>query len=589
LSIHDQVRFTATKEEARMTLPKLVPTDQPVDVQATTFSADVLGRFICSTWAEATGSGGAPFSAVVIGGGMYGAYCASKIYRLRPGKRVLLLDAGRFLVSEHVQNLGRIGLDIPAPIPPAADPGVARAFVWGLPWRGNVEFPGLAYCSGGKSIYWGGWCPRLTGGDLMHWPAAAAQYLTDHYVDVESETGVVPATDFISGELYETLRARVIGATAAALNVETGIGDQGVEVAPLAVQGSAPVSGLFSFDKYSSLPVLIDAVREDIGISGLNDSQRRLFLVPLAHVVKVHAAGGVAHTIEVDVAGQRQFLGIGPQCAVIFAASALESTRLALHSFPLPLMGRNLMAHVRSDLTVRVHRSALPPVPAHVQTAAMLVRGAAPSGRFHIQLTASTSRAGSDALLFTMIPDLDLLNQQLANTDADWIAITLRAIGEMHGDRTSAVPNPTTSWVNLSPFESDEFGVPRAYVQLTLGPGDLPTWQAMDQAALSLAQAIAGSPGKIQYLYDGGWQVAPFPLSRPFPEWHRGLGTTYHESGTLWMGDNPATSVTDPLGRFHHIANAYACDQSLFPTVGSVNPVLTGLTLAKRLAEQVPV
>ena len=52
------------------------------------------------------------------------------------------------------------------------------------------------------------------------------------------------------------------------------------------------------------------------------------------------------------------------------------------------------------------------------------------------------------------------------------------------------------------------------------------------------------------------------------------------------MGDHAATSVTNGVGRFHHIANAYACDQSLFPTVGSVNPALTGVTLARQLAEQ---
>ena len=107
----------------------------------------------------------------------------------------------------------------------------------------------------------------------------------------------------------------------------------------------------------------------------------------------------------------------------------------------------------------------------------------------------------------------------------------------------------------------------------------------MDQASVDLVQAIAGAPGNIEYLYDGGFQTAPFPLNRPFPEWHRGLGTTYHEAGTLWMGDDPATSVTDPVGRFHHLANAYVCDQSIFPTVGSVNPALTGVTLARRLAE----
>ena len=70
----------------------------------------------------------------------------------------------------------------------------------------------------------------------------------------------------------------------------------------------------------------------------------------------------------------------------------------------------------------------------------------------------------------------------------------------------------------------------------------------MDQAILRLAQTIAGAPTNIQYLYDGAWQPQPFPLSRPFPEWHRGLGTTYHEAGTLWMGDNPAASVTNDLG-----------------------------------------
>jgi hypothetical protein len=116
---------------------------------------------------------------------------------------------------------------------------------------------------------------------------------------------------------------------------------------------------------------------------------------------------------------------------------------------------------------------------------------------------ASTSRAGSDELLFRMIPDLDLLDQQLANTDPDWITITLRGIGEMRGTTTTRVTNPTTSWINLSPHEADEFGVPRAYVHLTLASSDLQRWQAMDEAALDLVQAIAGTSSDIQYLYDG--------------------------------------------------------------------------------------
>jgi hypothetical protein len=507
------------------------------------------------------------------------------MFRRSGSVRVLLLDAGSFLVSEHVQNLARIGLNVPGPIAPANDPGVARELVWGIPWRGNVEFPGLAYCAGGKSIFWGGWCPRLTAGDLGGWPSSTVQYLDDHYIDVESDTGVVPGTDFIFGQLTAALKARCVPAAAVTPDIEVAIGDSGVQDAPLAVQGSPPVSGLFSFDKFSSLPLLTDAIREDASASGLNDSSRRLFLVPKAHVVKLHAHGGVVHTIEVDVGGARKFLSISPNCAVVLAASAIESTRLALHSFPSPLMGRNLMAHSRSDFTVRVRRAAFPPLPTQVETGALLVRGAAAAGRFHVQITASTHPAGSDELLFRMIPDMDLLAEQLVNDDPDWITITFRGIGEMRGDRTSPIPTTSSSWIDLSPFESDEFGVPRAYVHIKLGASDLQTWQAMDQAILRLAQGIAGAAGNIEYLYDGGWQTQPFPLSRPFPEWHRGLGTTYHEAGTLWMGADPGSSVTNGVGRFHHIANAYACDQSIFPTVGSVNPALTGLTLARQLAE----
>ncbi len=52
-----------------------------VEVQETTFSIDVLGRYICNTYDEAINNGGFPFDAIVIGAGMYGSYIAEKIYR----------------------------------------------------------------------------------------------------------------------------------------------------------------------------------------------------------------------------------------------------------------------------------------------------------------------------------------------------------------------------------------------------------------------------------------------------------------------------------------------------------------------------
>src|SRR5687767_7003222 len=129
-------------------LGKLVATPPRVEVQRTTLALDALGRYICSQWDEAVGSGGPPFAAVVIGAGMYGAYGAQKMSKLGKtnGRRVLLLESGPFLLPEHVQNLARIGLNVPPPIPPSTDSGATRELVWGVPWRGNVDFPGLAYC-----------------------------------------------------------------------------------------------------------------------------------------------------------------------------------------------------------------------------------------------------------------------------------------------------------------------------------------------------------------------------------------------------------------------------------------------------------
>jgi hypothetical protein len=63
------------------------------------------------------------------------------------------------------------------------------------------------------------------------------------------------------------------------------------------------------------------------------------------------------------------------------------------------------------------------------------------------------------------------------------------------------------------------------------------------------------------------------------------LGTTHHEAGTLWMGDAPQTSVTNPDGRFHAVSNAFVGDLSVLPTAGSANPMLPGIALARRLAK----
>jgi hypothetical protein len=556
-------------------LPRLIPspTDE-VNYQETSFGVDAVARNVCNTWEEAMTN--PAFDAVVIGSGMFGGYFADKLFRDAKGKRTLLLEAGGFLVAQHFQDLPNIGLKVPEAMDPATDNGMPRELVWGMPWRGNTSFVGSPYCVGGKSIYWGGWCPRLTDRDLAAWPSVVARYLKDNYPLVEKQLGVSEVADFIEGQLYEVLRAKAEAARSHVLGLTT------VSSAPLAVLGQSPASGLFAFNKYSSLPLMISAIRDAIGEAGGDDARRRLFLVPRAHVVKLHTSGGLVRRIEVFVNGRQRFLDIGPHCAVVLALGAIESTRLGLESFPTTSnpadenMGRNLTVHMRSTTTVQIKRSALEALgkrlEAKLQTAALLVRGETGDGHFHLQITAADDREGdSDEFLFRMIPDIDLLQQILDAQDADFVAVTFRGCAETKGIKDQAIGNPALRWIDLSP-ERDEFGFRRAFVNLAINAAESRLWNAMDRATVDLARKLANDDNR----------AIRFVLSS-----RDGLGTTYHESGTLWMGDDPATSVTDVTGRFHHVANAYCIDQALFPTAGSANPALTGLTLTRKIAAHI--
>src|SRR6266498_1360359 len=170
-------------------LPQLnADPNNQVDVQQTAFSYDVLGRWVCGSWPEVSGNGGDPFDVVVIGAGMFGGYIADKLYRRggNLGLRILIVDAGSFLLPTHVQNMPRLGLNGPAEQVVAAnaqDPG-PQNLVWGHPWHSNQAFPGLAYCVGGRSLFWGGWSPQLHPDDLApqpagqaSWPSEVATYL----------------------------------------------------------------------------------------------------------------------------------------------------------------------------------------------------------------------------------------------------------------------------------------------------------------------------------------------------------------------------------------------------------------------------
>ncbi len=63
-----------------------------------------------------------------------------------------------------------------------------------------------------------------------------------------------------------------------------------------------------------------------------------------------------------------------------------------------------------------------------------------------------------------------------------------------------------------------------------------------------------------------------------------GIAST-HVQGTCRMGDDPSRSVVDRNGESHEVRRLFVGDASLIPRTLSVNPSLTIMALATRLAE----
>ena len=335
--------------------------------QNTDFTRDVLGRYVCNGLDEALASSdpslnpnARPFDVIVVGGGSFGPILAQHLLYADQARsrRTLVLEAGRLVLTEHVQNLPVLGLNVPGPV--SVDPGVARAEVWGMPWRTDVPFgfPGLAYCLGGRSVYFGGWSPQLLPSETPAvWPAAVLADLNgplpgggDGYFRQASEQiGTTATNDFIFGELHTALRAQLrqgIDAntvTDAIPLAQLPLHLDGVPnaqqnlfklEAPLAVQAQPPHAGFFPFNKFSSLPLLIESSRAAQFETGGDDTRKRLMVVPDCHVTRLitDGSGPIRRVIAVET--NRGVVQVPEEAVVVLALGTIENGRIALVSLP---------------------------------------------------------------------------------------------------------------------------------------------------------------------------------------------------------------------------------------------------------------
>ena len=86
-------------------------------------------------------------------------------------------------------------------------------------------------------------------------------------------------------------------------------------------------------------------------------------------------------------------------------------------------------------------------------------------------------------------------------------------------------------------------------------------------------------------LHGIGRVMLPQWLNDSGDEWRQHAVETHHHTGTTRMSAEPAHGVVDPDCRVWGIDNLYVAGSSVFPTNGHVNPTLSIVALAVRLAD----
>jgi len=142
-------------------------------------------------------------------------------------------------------------------------------------------------------------------------------------------------------------------------------------------------------------------------------------------------------------------------------------------------------------------------------------------------------------------------------------SISMRIFTEQAPDRNSRV---------TLGGQRDARGIPRVDVDWRISSGDLDLIRA-HQDSLSLMLEAKGV-ARVDDRFDAGHHASPvMPM--------------YHHIGTTRMHSDPRHGVVDAASRVHSTTNLYVTGSSVFSTGGYINPTLTIIALARRLAVQV--
>ena len=269
-----------------------------------------------------------------------------------------------------------------------------------------------------------------------------------------------------------------------------------------------------------------------------------------ARCLKTDASGRRVEAVEVDLAGETRVLRaplIVVSCGAVNSAALLLRSANDAHPNGLAnssgLVGRRYMAHL-----------------------ATMMQG------FH------PFRTNSDVFQKTVA----INDFYLRGPDSAYPLGQIQSQGRTHGVMAQTV----VPWIPLWAYDA---WVARGVDWLVMSE-DLPSPEN---------RVTVGPDGQIRLSYTPNNSRAHDELVRRFTRilkqlgfWkvmthsHRARNTT-HQCGTLVFGTDPRTSVLDTFCRTHDIDNLFVVDASFFPSSAAVNPGLTIIAQALRVADHI--
>jgi GMC oxidoreductase len=508
-----------------------------------------LSEYFLGNWQDLTQE----YDYIVIGGGAYGTTFASTMLALSDTARVLVLEKGTIFFPDHAQNLPPTYVD--AVYGPAISPWQSEGSLVLAPQQPYV---------GGRALFWNAWVPQPRPFEFPHWPAAAVERLNREWYPAGEQIGR-RFTLACDGNDNRSLDAIARGRLFAGNDRITG----SIPLTAPTDLDSAMATGADvapgQFAKYAPVKSLVALAQAH---------PQRLKVVPLSMVELMQKEGRriTALNLVATNTDRRTVLQVG-NAQVILANNTIEAATLVLSVLPEhPLVGKNLCVHNRSSMTFRIPEAHFPAIADQMQVCAYYQLGQVDSERFfhsHISVVYNPYPQEDESLLYRVLPDASSAQSLAMYRQPGYVYVLIQTLGEVLGERSVDSPNRVTR----------EYG--QTTVTLNTQQADLDAWALMNRSAFDIVDVLAdGAP--VEYMHAP--QDHPLAITwRDEPPEDISSTLTFHEAGTLWMGEDPAHSVTDLQGKLHDLDNLYGTGSMLFPSPGSWNPTFTGIAMTQAL------